>query len=58
MNSCCGINAFNCSDQFDLTFTNTSEGITIDVKPKDKSKVESLQKLAEASRDFCGEGCC
>ncbi len=58
MNSCCGNQSLLCSDQFEYTFTNTTEGISIDVKPKDKSKVESLQKFAEAWKDFCGEGCC
>lgn len=58
MNTCCGNQSFLCSDQFEYNISNTAEGITIDVKPKDKSKVKSLQKFAEAYQDFCGEGCC
>ena len=58
MNSCCGINAFGCSDQFNLSITNNPEGITVNVTPKDKKKVEALQKMVEACRELCGEDCC
>lgn len=55
---CCKTDQCNLSEQFDFTINNTKEGIIIDVKPKDKSKVDSLQKLAEAYKDFCDGNCC
>jgi hypothetical protein len=58
MHNCCGFNTKNFREQFDFNLSNTKEGITIAVTPKDKTKVESLQKFAEACQDFCGPDCC
>jgi hypothetical protein len=58
MFTCCGTNACNWNDKFDIRVANSADGITIDVKPKDKSKVKSLQKFAESYKDFCGDDCC
>jgi hypothetical protein len=58
MCTCCGFNTKNFKEQFDFSISNSTTGITIDVKPKDKSKVGSLQKFAEACQDFCGAECC
>lgn len=58
MTNCCGFNAKNLSKHFNLKVSNTDDGIKVDVTPKDKSKVESLQKFAEACRDLCEEDCC
>lgn len=46
------------NEKFNISIENSDEGITIDVKPKDKSKVKSLQKLAESCKDFCDSDCC
>jgi hypothetical protein len=58
MFTCCGTGTCNWKDKFDIDIANSTEGITIDVKPKDKSKVESLQKFADAYRNFCDSDCC
>ncbi len=58
MCNCFGFNTKNFREQFEFSVSNSSEGITIDVRPKDKGKVESLQKFAEACQDFCGTDCC
>jgi hypothetical protein len=58
MNNCCGFNSKNFREQFDFKVSNSADGITVDVKPKDKSKVKSLQNFAEACQDFCGDDCC
>lgn len=58
MINCCNPKDCNWNEKFDITVANSEEGITIDVKPKDKSKVKTLQKLAESYRDFCGDECC
>lgn len=55
---CCSTKDCNWNEKFDISVTNSKEGITIDVKPKDKSKVESLQKFAAAYKDFCDSDCC
>ena len=58
MINCCSSKDCNWNEQFNIAVANSEEGITIDVKPKDKSKIKSLQNLAESYRDFCGDDCC
>jgi hypothetical protein len=58
MFSCCSKNACNWNEKFDINIANSEEGVTINVIPKDKSKVKSLQKLVESYKDFCEGECC
>jgi hypothetical protein len=58
MFTCCSSNQCNLKEKFDFDITNTADGITIDISPKDKTKVKSLQKLAESYKDFCEGDCC
>ncbi len=58
MFNCCGSNHCGLDEKFDFRVENSDEGITINITPKDKSKVKSLQKLVESHRDFFGSGCC
>ncbi len=58
MLNCCSTSQCNWNDKFDINIANSADGITINVTPKDKSKVKSLQKFAESYRDFCGDDCC
>ena len=58
MINCCSSKDCNWNEKFDISVVNSKEGISINVKPKDKTKVESLQKLAESYKDFCGDDCC
>ena len=51
------LNAFCCNDQFDVKVTNTKTGVSIDVSPKDKSKVDTLQKFVAAYDSYCEEFC-
>lgn len=54
----CNTKDCNWNEKFDFSVQNSKEGVIIEVKPKDKTKVESLQKFAKAYKDFCGGDCC
>ena len=54
----CGTNSCNWNEKFDVKVANSVDGITINVKPKDKTKVKSLQRLAESYKEFCEGDCC
>lgn len=58
MFNCCGSNQCNLNEKFNFNIVNTEDGITVNISPKDKSKVKSLQKLAESYKDFCEGDCC
>ena len=58
MINCCSTGQCNWNEKFNINIANSEDGITINVTPKDKSKVKSLQKFAESYKDFCGDDCC
>ena len=58
MINCCSTNNCKWNEKFEINIANSVDGITINVTPKDKSKVKSLQKFAESYKDFCGNDCC
>jgi len=52
MINCCSTSQCNWNEKFDINIANSEDGITINVSPKDKSKVKSLQKLGAHENRF------
>lgn len=58
MTNCCGIDAKSICEQFKCKITENSEGIQINISPKDASKVESFEAMISKCKDFCKCDCC
>lgn len=56
MCNCCNLNFNKLNEKFNISYENTGTGVLLNIEPKDKTRVKSLQKFIEAYRDFCD--CC
>ena len=54
---CCVKYVRMVKDKFDFDVTESDKGISINIGPKDPSKVKALQSLLRGIKGLCGECC-
>ncbi len=57
---CCNTGATlkSMCEKYDVKISETDKGITMEVEPKDKSKVKQFKDFIKACRDYCDCDCC